>query len=143
MLLARRNQNWLPDVFNTLFDTDIMPKFNATAPAINVIEKEKEYDVELAAPGMTKDDFKVTLDEEDNLVVALEKKEETADENKETGHYLRREFSYTKFHQTLLLPDDVDREKIGASVENGVLTVVLPKKSTQELKKEAKVIEIA
>ena len=143
MLLARRNQNWLPDVFNTLFDTDIMPKFNATAPAINVIEKEKEYDVELAAPGMTKDDFKVTLDEEDNLVVALEKKEETTDENTETGHYLRREFSYTKFHQTLLLPDDVDREKIGASVENGVLTVVLPKKSTQELKKEAKVIEIA
>ena len=80
MLLARRNQNWLPDVFNTLFDTDIMPKFNATAPAINVIEKENEYDVELAAPGMTKDDFKVTLDEEDNLVVALEKKEETTDE---------------------------------------------------------------
>ena len=143
MLIPRRNQNWLPDVFNTLFDTDIMPKFNATAPAINVIEKENEYDVELAAPGMTKDDFKVTLDEEDNLVVALEKKEETTDENKETGHYLRREFSYTKFHQTLLLPDDVDREKIGASVENGVLTVVLPKKSTQELKKEAKVIEIA
>ena len=142
MLLARRNQNWLPDVFNTLFDTDIMPKFNATAPAINVIEKEKEYDVELAAPGMTKDDFKVTLDEEENLVVALEKKTENNEENKETGHYLRREFSYTKFHQTLLLPEDVDREKIAASVENGVLTVVLPKKSAQELKKEAKVIEI-
>lgn len=142
MLLARRNQNWLPDVFNTLFDTDIMPKFNATAPAINVIEKEKEYDVELAAPGMTKDDFKVTLDEEENLVVALEKKTENSEENKETGHYLRREFSYTKFHQTLLLPEDVDREKIAASVENGVLTVVLPKKSAQELKKEAKVIEI-
>ena len=102
MLLARRNQDWLPDVFNTLFDTDIMPKFNATAPAINVIEKEKEYDVELAAPGMTKDDFKVTLDEEENLVVALEKKTENTEENKETGHYLRREFSYTKFHQTLL-----------------------------------------
>jgi HSP20 family protein len=98
--------------------------------------------VELAAPGMTKEDFKVTLDEEENLVVALEKKTEEKEEDKETGHYLRREFSYTKFHQTLLLPEDVDREKIAASVENGVLTVVLPKKSAQELKKETKVIEI-
>ena len=142
MLIPRRNENWLPDVFNTLFDTDIMPKFNAIAPAINVIEKEGEYDVELAAPGMTKEDFKVTLDEEENLVVALEKKTEEKEEDKETGHYLRREFSYTKFHQTLLLPEDVDREKIAASVENGVLTVVLPKKSAQELKKETKVIEI-
>jgi HSP20 family protein len=142
MLIPRRNQNWLPDVFNTLFDTDIMPKFNATAPAINVIEKEGEYDVELAAPGMTKEDFKVTLDEEENLVVALEKNTEEKEEDKQTGHYLRREFSYTKFHQTLLLPEDVDREKIAASVENGVLTVVLPKKSAQELKKETKVIEI-
>ena len=84
MLIPRRNQNWLPDVFNTLFDTDIMPKFNATAPAINVIEKEGEYDVELAAPGMTKEDFKVTLDEEENLVVALEKNTEEKEEDKQT-----------------------------------------------------------
>ena len=50
MLLARRNSNWLPDVFNDFFDTDFMPKACATAPAINVIEKKGEYDVELAAP---------------------------------------------------------------------------------------------
>ena len=149
MYLTRRNQNWLPEVFNTLFDTDLFPKMNmttTTSPAINVIEKDNEYDVELAAPGMTRDDFKVTLDEEQNLVVDLEKKVETADgddaSKADSGRYLRREFSYTKFHQTLLLPDDVDREKISATCEHGVLKVVLPKFTQQETKKEAKVIEI-
>ena len=75
MLLARRNSNWLPDVFNDFFDTDFLPKVNSntTAPAINVIEKKDEYDVELAAPGMTKEDFKVSLDEDHNLVVELDK----------------------------------------------------------------------
>ncbi|MBQ9218804.1 MAG: Hsp20/alpha crystallin family protein [Muribaculaceae bacterium] len=149
MYLTRRNQNWLPEVFNTLFDTDLFPKMNmttTTSPAINVIEKDNEYDVELAAPGMTRDDFKVTLDEEQNLVVDLEKKVETADgddaSKADSGRYLRREFSYTKFHQTLLLPDDVDREKISATCEHGVLKVVLPKFTPQEMKKETKVIEI-
>ncbi|MBR0025218.1 MAG: Hsp20/alpha crystallin family protein [Muribaculaceae bacterium] len=144
MLLARRNSNWLPDVFNDFFDTDFLPKVNSntTAPAINVIEKKDEYDVELAAPGMTKEDFKVSLDEDHNLVVELDKKVEKTEENKETGHYLRREFSYTKFHQTLLLPDDVNRDNISATVENGVLKVVLPKLQPQEMKKERTMIEI-
>ena len=144
MLLARRNSNWLPDVFNDFFDTDFLPKVNTntTAPAINVIEKKDEYDVELAAPGMTKEDFKVSLDEDRNLVVELDKKVEKTEENKETGHYLRREFSYTKFHQTLLLPDDVNRDTISATVENGVLKVVLPKLQPQETKKERTMIEI-
>ncbi|MBQ3324170.1 MAG: Hsp20/alpha crystallin family protein [Muribaculaceae bacterium] len=144
MLLARRNSNWLPDVFNDFFDTDFLPKVNSntTAPAINVIEKKDEYDVELAAPGMTKEDFKVSLDEDCNLVVELDKKVEKTEENKETGHYLRREFSYTKFHQTLLLPDDVNRDNISATVENGVLKVVLPKLQPQEMKKERTMIEI-
>ena len=143
MLLARINSNWLPDVFNDFFDTDFLPKPNATAPAINVIERDSEYVVELAAPGMTKEDFKVSLDEDENLVVDLEKKVETQEgDDKKKGQYLRREFSYTKFHQTLLLPEDVDAEKITASVDNGVLNVVLPKKSAQELKKETKLIEI-
>ena len=153
MYLTRRNQNWLPEVFNTLFDTDMFPKMNmstTTSPAINVIEKDTEYDVELAAPGMTRDDFKVTLDEDENLVVDLEKKVETNEgddkdkdkDKKDAGRYLRREFSYTKFHQTLLLPDDVDREKISATCEHGVLRVVLPKFAPQEMKKESQVIEI-
>lgn len=142
MLLARRNSNWLPDVFNDFFDTDFMPKACTTAPAINVIEKKNEYDVEFAAPGMTKEDFKVSLDEERNLVIELDKKVEKNECDKECGHYLRREFSYTKFHQTLLLPDDVNRDTISATAENGVLKVVLPKLQPQEMKKERTMIEI-
>ena len=73
MALIRRNQNWLPSVFNDLFDNnDWIERTNAiTSPAVNVIERENEYSVEIAAPGMTKDDFNVHLDEEGNLVISL------------------------------------------------------------------------
>lgn len=95
---------------------------------------------------MTKDDFKVSLDEVQNLVVELTKKEESSTDDKENkskkGVYLRREFSYSNFQQKMILPDDVDHEKISASVENGVLTVVLPKKNAEEQKKEVKMIDI-
>lgn len=110
-----------------------MPKANATAPAINVKESTKAYTVELAAPGMRKDDFQVHINDEGNLVVKLERKEEHKDEDKDT-RYLRREFAYSKFEQTLILPDDVDRNKIAARVENGVLTVELPKVAPAEQK---------
>ena len=142
MALIRRNQNWLPSVFNDLFDNnDWIERTHAiTSPAINVIERENEYCVEIAAPGMTKDDFNVHLDEDGNLVVSLEKKEEN-NEEKQNGHYLRREFSYSQFRQVMILPDDVDHDKISAHVENGVLTVELMKKS-QEAAREAKKMEI-
>lgn len=134
MALVRRNSTWLPDVFNDLFDNDYyMPKANATAPAINVKESDKAYTVELAAPGMKKDDFHVHINDEGNLVVKLERKDETKEEDKNT-RYLRREFSYSKYEQTLILPDDVDRDKIAARVENGVLTVELPKVAPVEQK---------
>ena len=125
MMPVRRTQNWLPSIFNDFFDNDWMVKANATAPAINVFETEKEYKVELAAPGMTKEDFNVHIDEENNLVISMEKKTENKEEKKE-GRYLRREFSYSKFQQTMILPDDVDKEKISAQVENGVLNIDLP-----------------
>lgn len=134
MALVRRNSTWLPDVFNDLFDNDYyMPKANATAPAINVKESDKAYTVELAAPGMKKDDFHVHINDEGNLVVKLERKDETKVEDKNT-RYLRCEFSYSKYEQTLILPDDVDRDKIAARVENGVLTVELPKVAPVEQK---------
>lgn len=103
-----------------------MERTNYTAPAINVIESEKEYELELAAPGLSKEDFKIQLDNEGNLVINMEKKTENKEEKKK-GRFLRREFSYEKFHQSLMLPDDVDIEKIEAKMENGVLNIHLPK----------------
>ena len=103
-----------------------MVKANATAPAINVIESDKDYKVEVAAPGMTKEDFNIHLSEDNELVISMEKKNETKEEDKGNKKYLRREFSYSKFQQALILPDDVEKDKINANVTDGVLTIELP-----------------
>ena len=136
------NQEWLPSIFNEFFDNDWMAKANATAPAINVIESDKDYKVEVAAPGMTKDDFNIHLSEDNELVITMEKKNETKEEDKENKKYLRREFSYSKFQQSLVLPDDVEKDKIGAAVNNGVLTIDLPKRQPEEKAKVNRSIEI-
>ena len=131
----------MPDIFNDFFDNSWMERTSYTAPAINVIENENEYEVELAAPGLTKEDFNVHIDEENNLHIEMEKKAENQ-EKKHHGRYLRREFSYEKFQQTLLLPDDVQTEKISAKVENGVLHVTLPKFHKEDVRKEVKKISV-
>ena len=135
------HDSWLPDIFNDFFDNSWMERTNYTAPAINVIENEKEYDVELAAPGLTKEDFKVHIDEDNNLHIEMEKKSENK-EGKKHGKYLRREFSYEKFQQTLLLPDDVDADKIDAKVEHGVLNIHLPKREKVQPEEKVKQITI-
>lgn len=140
-MLPVMNRNlWMPEEFNDFFDTDFMPRVSATAPAINVKESEKDYTVELAAPGLTKDDFNVNIDNDGNLHIKIENKSNKKDEDKKS-HYLRREFSYSKYEQTLLLPDDVEKDKIAASVNHGVLTVGLPKLVKAE-EKTARQIEI-
>ena len=141
MMPVRRSQTWLPSIFNDFFDNEWMVKANATAPAINVIETEKAYKVELAAPGMTKEDFNVRIDEENNLVISMEKKTENKEEKKD-GRYLRREFSYSKFQQTMILPENVDKDHISAQVEKGVLNIELPKLSEEEVKKPDRTIEV-
>lgn len=126
---------WIPEVFNDFFDTDNMPKANATAPAINVKETLNEYVVEMAAPGMRKEDFEVHINNDGDLTIKMENKHgEKEAKDEKPCHYLRREFAYSKFEQTLILPDDVDRNLISAKVEDGVLTVNLPKIKKEEQK---------
>jgi len=133
MMPVMRSNSWIPSVFNDLFDADFMPKANATAPAINVKENDKMYIVEVAAPGMKKEDFNVHINDEGNLIIKMECKQEKKDEDKNT-RYLRREFSYGKYEQTLILPDDVNKDQIAAKVEHGVLTVDLPKIVEEKVK---------
>ena len=123
--------SWIPEVFNGLFNEGNMQKANTTAPAINVKESLTKYTVELAAPGMRKDDFEVNLNENGDLHIKMEYKHQP---EQEEHVYLRREFSYAKFEQTLILPDDVNKEKISASVADGVLTIQLPKMQQEEQK---------
>ena len=75
MVPVKTNSNWLPSIFNDFFENEWLAKTGVTAPAINVIENDKDYKVEMAAPGMTKDDFKVNVDENNNLTICMEKKE--------------------------------------------------------------------
>lgn len=137
MIMYTRN-GWLPEVFNSFFNTNSMNRSSATSPAINVRENEDKYIVELAAPGLKKEDFDVNVNADGDLTIKMEKQHS---DKEESGQYLRREFAYAEFEQTLILPDDVDREKIAASVADGVLTVELPKISKEE-KKVVRAIEV-
>ena len=145
MPMKRYHQSWLPAMFDDFFDNEWMKKANATAPAINVIETDTEYKVEIAAPGMNKEDFNIHVDENGNLVIAMEKKSEHKEEDKskeKKSRYLRREFSYTKFQQTLILPEDVIKDTINASMSDGVLWIELPRKAPEAKDKITKIIEI-
>ena len=86
------NQNWLPSIFNDFFDNEWLTRANATAPAINVIESDKDYKVEVAAPGMTKEDFNIHISENNELVISMEKINETIEDDHHNRRYLRREF---------------------------------------------------
>ena len=132
------SQGWLPSAFNDFFDNAYMTRANATAPSINVAEDKEQYTVELAAPGMTKEDFNIHLDGNGDLVIGMEKKANETEEKKERK-YLRREFSYGKFQQTLVLPDNVDKSKIAAGVKDGILTIDLPKVNEEEVKLARKI----
>ena len=130
--------SWLPEVFNDFFYNNNMPKTNATAPAINVLENENEYIVELAAPGLRKEDFDISINNDGDLVIKMEKKNEVKDEK---AHYLRREFAYSKYEQTLILPDDVNKDEVGARMSDGVLNITLPKlnKTVQKIARQIEV----
>ena len=139
--MRRYEQNWLPEIFNDFFANDWMTRTNATAPAINVIEDDKDYKVEVAAPGMNKEDCKVNVTDDNYLVLTMEKKNESKDEDKKRK-YLRREFSYHKFEQSLALPEDVNKDEIKAAVNDGILTIDIPKMKVAEKQPAVKQIEI-
>ncbi|MDR1408607.1 MAG: Hsp20/alpha crystallin family protein [Tannerella sp.] len=139
-MMPVRRANWLPGIFNDFFGNEWVERQRASSPSMNIIENDKEYKVEMAAPGLTKDDFHIDVHDDDMLTVSVEKKSETQDENK-ANKYLRREFSYSSFRQSLVLPDGVDRENIKAKMEDGVLCIDIPKIVKTE-KKSTKRIEI-
>lgn len=144
MLQVMNSNSWFPTLFDEFFNNDWMPKMKATAPAVNVKEDVKAYTMEVAAPGIKKEFCRINIDADGNLALAIENKLEHKEENKEDKkeHYLRREFCYSNYQQTFTLPDDVDKEKIAAKVEDGVLTITLPKISKEEIKQAQRQIEI-
>ena len=119
----------MPSIFGDLFDDfNVMPAKQFASPAVNIKETDKAFEIEIAAPGMTKEDFSIRVDNDEELVIALEKKHEDKEEKK-GENYLRREFSYTSYHQAFTLPDNIAVEDIKATMNNGILGIELPKKT--------------
>lgn len=136
------NMGIFPALFNELFGNDWTPaKHRCSSPAINVAESDTAYTLEVAAPGMTKEDFTISLSCDGELVIAMEKKTENTDEQKDKK-YLRREFCYSKFEKRFTLPEDIQKEQISAQMTDGVLAISLPKISEEEKAKETLHIEI-
>ncbi len=146
MTLARRSEYGLPTLFDRIFNNDLMDwgtsNFsgpNSTLPAVNVRETEDDYILEVAAPGMTKKDFKINY--QNNVLTISSEKEEKTEENDDG--YSRREFSYTSFQRSFTVPgNEVDSDKITASYADGILNVKIPKR--EEVKpKPAREIKIS
>ena len=141
MLPILNANNWFPTMFDDFFNNEWMPKMKATAPAVNVKEDAKAYTMELAVPGIKKEFCRVNINADGNLEVAIENKLEHKEENKKE-HFLRREFSYSNYQQTYVLPDDIEKDHIAAKVDNGVLTITLPKFTKEEVKQIQRQINI-
>ena len=135
-IIKKRNSELFPDVpmfFNDLFTRDFFnwglannSNTNTTIPAVNIKEQADNFEVEVAAPGMNKNDFKVELD--GNVLSISSEKQNEHDENG-NGNYSRKEFSYQSFQRTFTLPKDVvDVDKIEAKYNNGLLHLIIPKK---------------
>ena len=139
-----KNRNWMPNWIEDFFgDEWAMSRQNQqfASPSVNIIEREKCFCIEIAAPGLNKDDFRVNLNEGNELTVSVEKCSDNAKNEDKKTTYLRREFSYGLFRRSFILPENVDKSKIAATMKNGVLTLELPKK--EESKQASAVREIA
>ena len=131
--VIRTNNDWLDNAFNDFFSDNALSRMNATAPAVTVKVNENGYVMEVAVPGIKKEFCRVNIDDKGNLEIAIENKLEHKEEEKKE-HYLRREFSYSNYQQSYVLPDDVDREKVSAKVLDGVLEIALPRVRKEEQK---------
>jgi HSP20 family protein len=142
MTLVRKNQNWLPSVFNDLFvgDWDTVSSSRNT-PSVNILEHKNNFEVQVAAPGAQKADFNLHIDTDNDLVVTMEKKTENTVDASES-RYLRREFNYSKFEQSIILPENADKENISAKMENGILHIEIPKIKIEDRKAKQRTIEI-
>ena len=130
----------MPTLFNELMNWN---DTTYSTPRMNIMETKDNYKLELCIPGLTKEDVKLSIDAEGNLVVEMVKENKSEKkENKEEMRYLRHEFSVEHFRQTVMLPEDIHKEQISAKVENGILDIVIPKVTIDEKKQAVQTIEV-
>jgi len=124
----------LPGLFDEFFNGNLLPNYLEegawkSTPAVNIYETNEKFEIEIAAPGLEKEDFKIEL-KNDYLLVYSEKKEKK--EEKEKGKLVRSEFRYSSFQRSFALPKEIDIAAIKATHKNGVLTIELPKRLEQK-----------
>ncbi|MBQ0733332.1 Hsp20/alpha crystallin family protein [Aquimarina celericrescens] len=145
MSLIKFNNDFFPSNWDNFFDNDWFGnpgkfQMGTKVPAVNILDNDDEYTVEMAAPGMKKEDFKIDLDN-NLLAISVEKNYENTEEDK-NGNYTRREFGYDSFRRVFALPESANEDEIKASYNNGILNIVVPKKEEAKPKPPRK-IEIA
>lgn len=133
--MLRRSRTTMPSLIDEFFGRDLMDSIfsdrtGISNPAVNVIENTDDFQIEVAAPGLDKKDFKIDLD---NNVLTISSEKELKHEDKD-GRYMRREFSYSSFTRSFSLPEAVDAEKIRASHKDGILRISIPKKEEAKRK---------
>lgn len=143
MLPTLRNRSVLPNIVDEFFGRDLMGDFfdfttGINTPAVNVIEGKEVFRIEVAAPGLTKSDFKIDL--QNNVLTIVSEKEDHREEKDEV--FMRREFSYSSFKRSFTLPNTVDSDKIKASHNNGILEIEIPKREEAK-EKPARLISIS
>lgn len=145
MTLVRFSNNY-PSVFHRFFENDLFDwsnqnfsNTNTTLPSVNIKESDDDFEVEVAAPGFSKNDFKIELN---HHLLTISSEKQVENEAKENQRFTKREFSYQSFSRSFTLPNTTDNEKIGAKYEDGILRITIPKK--EEVKpKPARQISIA
>lgn len=127
-------KSYVPNVWDNFWNTNWLSDFgfenNKSTPAVNVIENNDDYRIEVAAPGLRKDDFHINV--ENRVLTISSEKENKVDEN--TGRYVRKEFSYSTFTRSFSLPESVSEDKIKANYYEGVLSIELPKREEAKVK---------
>jgi HSP20 family protein len=145
MVLPVNAYDWLDSAMNRIFNDQFSSAWKS--PAMNVMDEERKYLVELAVPGLSKEDLDVRIDQEENLIIKMANKMPDADENTVQEkkvhnfgeHYLRRDFAPINFERKFLLPSDVDKDHITARIDNGILTLSLPKKVEESSQRQIEV----
>ncbi|WP_425236292.1 Hsp20/alpha crystallin family protein [Ulvibacterium sp.] len=141
MSLIKRNDVLFPSLMNEIFKPDWfggMENYSTKVPAVNIKENEADYELELAVPGRTKEDFNIEVDDNVLTISAEAKSEKTKSEE----NYTRREFGFYSFKRAFTLPETIDEDKIKASYTDGLLKFVLPKKE-EALPKPKRMIELS
>ena len=140
-IIRKQRPIGIPTLMDDLFNNEFFhaPQKSGSIPAVNIKEIDTGFELDLAAPGLKKEEFSLKV--HDNTLTVSTKHEESKEETNDEGKYTRKEFSFSSFSRSFNLPEDVDQENIQANYKEGVLKVFIPRKTLES--KKVKEIEIA